>query len=161
MIAILFFMSQRAWHRVKKAKNSAFTSSLSVAGYKEGSQTDCLLCLDAQTGCCSEGCENCCCDARYELHDPLEGFLLRHDKPPFITFIIYPLSFIISKGLDQFPVSNPPLPTLLPFLVNTLVAASLLSPFLMAIALTVVVSVRVIASLYRVLSALGAVPSVV
>ena len=40
--------------------------------------------LDAQTGCCSEGCENCCCDARYELHDPLEGFLLRHDKPPFL-----------------------------------------------------------------------------
>ena len=129
---------------------------------KEGSQNDCLLCLDAQTGCCSEGCENCCCDARYELHDPLEGFLLSHDKPPFlIAFIIYPLSFIISKGLDQLPVSNPPLPMLLPFLVNTLVAASLLSPSLMAIALTVVVSLSVIASLYRVLSALGAVPSVV
>ena len=118
-----------------------------------------LFLLITQTGCCSEGCENSCCDARYELHDPLKGFLLRHDKPPFFTFIIYPLSFIISKG--QLPVSKPPLPTLLPFLVNTLVAASLLSPFLMAIALTVAVSVIVIASLYRVLSALGAVPSVV
>ena len=134
---------------------------------QRGKEGDCQkltitsFCLITQTGCCSEGCENCCCDARYELHDPLEGFLLRHDKPPFITFIIYPLSFIISKGLDQFPVSNPPLPTLLPFLVNTLVAASLLSPFLMAIAFTVVVSVSVIASLYRLLSALGAVPSVV
>ena len=62
---------------------------------------------------------------------------------------------------DQLPVSNPPLPTLLPFLVKTLVAASLDTPFLMAIAFTVVVSLRVIASLYRVLSALGAVPSVV
>jgi len=118
-----------------------------------------LLYLITQTACCSEGCENCCCDARYELHDPLQGFLLRHTLPPSFTFIIYPLSFIISKG--QLPVSKPPLPTLLPFLVNTLVAASLLSPFLMAIALTVAVSVSVIASLYRVLSALGAVPSVV
>ena len=35
-------------------------------------------------GCCSEGCEDRCGDARYELHDPLEGFLLRHDKPPFL-----------------------------------------------------------------------------
>ena len=120
-----------------------------------------LFLLITQTACCSEGCENCCCDARHELHDPLEGFLLSHTLPPSFTFIIYPLSFIISKGFDQLPVSKPPLPTLLPFLVNTLVAASLLSPFLMAIALTVAVSVRVIASLYRVLSALGAVPSVV
>ena len=120
-----------------------------------------LFLLITQTACCSEGCENCCGDARHELHDPLEGFLLRHDKPPFVTFIIYPLSFIISKGLDQLPVSKPPLPTLLPFLVNTLVAASLDAPSLIAIALTVVVSLSVIASLYRVLSALGAVPSVV
>ena len=51
---------------------------------KKAAIDGCLLCLDAQTGCCSEGCENCCCDARYELHDPLEGFLLRHDKPPFL-----------------------------------------------------------------------------
>ena len=29
---------------------------------------------------------------------------------------------------DQLPVSNPPLPTLLPFLVKTLVAASLDTP---------------------------------
>ena len=75
------------------------------------------------------------------------------------------VSFFVMISLlsyaDQLPVSKPPLPMLLPFLVNTLVAASLLSPFLMAIALTVAVSVRVIASLYRVLSALGAVPSVV
>ena len=120
-----------------------------------------LFLLITQTACCSEGCENCCCDARHELHDPLEGFLLSHTLPPSFTFIIYPLSFIISKGFDQLPVSKPPLPTLLPFLVNTLVAASLLSPFLMAIAFTVVVSLRVIASLYRLLSALGAVPSVV
>ena len=118
-----------------------------------------LFLLITQTACRSEGGQYRCGDARYELYNPLEGFLLRHDNPPFVTFIIYPLSFIISKG--QFPVSKPPLPTLLPFLVNTLVAASLLSPFLMAIALTVVVSLRVIASLYRVLSALGAVPSVV
>ncbi len=120
-----------------------------------------LFLLITQTACCSEGCENCCGDARYELHDPLEGFLLSHTLPPSFTFIIYPLSFIISKGFDQLPVSNPPLPTLLPFLVNTLVAASLDAPSLIAIALTVAVSVRVIASLYRVLSALGAVPSVV
>ena len=121
----------------------------------------CLEIANSQTACCSEGSQYRCCDARHELHDPLEGFLLRHTLPPSFTFIIYPLSFIISKGFDQLPVSKPPLPTLLPFLVNTLVAASLLSPFLMAIALTVVVSLRVIASLYRLLSALGAVPSVV
>ena len=59
------------------------------------------------------------------------------------------------------PVSKPPLPMLLPFLVNTLVADSLDVPSLMAIALTVAVSVSVIASLYRLLSALGVVPSVV
>ena len=110
--------------------------------------TDSRLELESQTGCCSEGSENCCSDRNDDLNDPLKGFLLGHDKPPFLlAFIIYPLSFIISKGLDQLPVSKPPLPMLLPFLVKTLVAASLLTPFLMAIALTVAVSLRVIASL--------------
>jgi len=37
---------------------------------------------------------------------------------PFITFILYPLSFII---YNQLPVSKPPLPMSLPFLVNTFV----------------------------------------
>ena len=52
-----------------------------------------FFCLVAQAGCCSEGCENCCGDARYELHDPLEGFLLRHTSPP--SLYVYHLSFII------------------------------------------------------------------
>ena len=41
-----------------------------------------LLYLITHTACCSEGCENCCGNARHELHDPLDGFLLRHTLPP-------------------------------------------------------------------------------
>ena len=46
-------------------------------------------------GCCSEGCEYRCCDARYELHDPLEGFLLRHSLPP--SFIISSWSMLFQS----------------------------------------------------------------
>ena len=53
------------------------------------------------------------------------------------------------------------MPSSLLDLVNTLLATSLDWPSLMAIAFTVVVSVRVNASLYSVLSAVGTVPSVV
>ena len=56
--------------------------------------TDSRLELESQTGCCSEGSENCCSDRNDDLNDPLKGFLLGHDKPPSVTFIIYPLSFI-------------------------------------------------------------------
>ena len=40
-------------------------------------------------GCCSEGCEYRCCDARYELHDPLEGFLLSHSLPPSLYRLLH------------------------------------------------------------------------
>jgi len=63
-----------------------------------------LFLLITQTACCSEGCENCCGDARYELHDPLEGFLLSHTLPPSFTFILYHLSF--PKDLISYPSRN-------------------------------------------------------
>ena len=46
-------------------------------------------------------------------------------------------------------------------LVNVLAVTSLLTPFLMAMAFTVVVAVRLKGALYRVLSAVGTLPSVV
>ena len=36
----------------------------------------------SHAACCSEGCENSCCDARYELYYPLQGFFLSHNLPP-------------------------------------------------------------------------------
>ena len=53
------------------------------------------------------------------------------------------------------------MPSSLLDLVNTRLTTSLDWPSLMAIALTVVVALSVIASLYSVLSAVGTVPSVV
>ena len=46
-------------------------------------------------------------------------------------------------------------------LVNVFEVTSLLTPFLMAMAFTVVVAVRLKGALYRVLSAVGTLPSVV
>ena len=57
--------------------------------------TDSRLELVTHTGCCSEGSENCSTDRNDDLNEPLKGFFLCHDKPPSVTFIIYPLSFIL------------------------------------------------------------------
>ena len=59
------------------------------------------LLLDAAY--CSQSCHYRCCDARNNLRNPLQCLLSLHYLPPSflrlsITFIIYPLSFIISKG---------------------------------------------------------------
>ena len=56
---------------------------------------DSRLELESQTGCSSEGSENCSTDRNDDLNEPLKGFLFRHNKPPSVTFIIYPLSFIL------------------------------------------------------------------
>ena len=60
----------------------------------------------SHAACCSEGCENSCCDARYELHDPLEGFLLRHSLPPFHFYIIHLTSYFFHRLATGFEAAR-------------------------------------------------------
>ena len=74
---------------------------------------------------------------------------------PFRTARLY-LSVPTDYSMSPLPPGSPPVP-----LLNSLVLTSLDSPFLMAIAFTVVVSLRVKPPSYRVLCAVGVEPSVV
>jgi hypothetical protein len=77
-----------------------------------------------------------------------------HFRVSFLV-IVYLLPYT-DYSMSPLPPVSPPVP-----LLNSLVLTSLDSPFLMAIAFTVVVSLRVKPPSYRVLCAVGVEPSVV
>ena len=69
----------------------------------------------SHAACCSEGCENSCCDARYELYDPLQGFFLSHNLPPyfllFLGSMLFPdrlLHVAVATGLAACALTKQP-----------------------------------------------------